>query len=131
MKKKNKYRKKQTLAHYIAYLLGICFVVRVLSTAYYDLQLNYNGSCTVAEIYKYKGIRRSRVKGYYEFSVNGKWYRGYATSLSDEKLENRIRYDTITIMYLPSNPEINRSKKAVKNDLFVMLINKLTNGLSW
>ena len=124
MKRKNQNRKKLIFSHYVACLLGICFVVRVASISYYDLQLNYKGSSTVAEIYKYEGLRRSRVKGYYEFPVEGKWYRGHATSLSNENLKNRIFRDTITIMYLPSNPQVNRAKKAVEDDLFVMLINK-------
>ena len=129
MKKKIINRKKHTSTWSMKRLLGIgliiYFVIKVSTITYYDLLLHNNGICTIAEIYRYEGLRRSRVKGYYEFSVKGKWYKGYATSLSDEKLKNRISYDTITVMYLSTNPQINRSKNAVENDLFVVLINKL------
>lgn len=113
------------MKHLLGMGLIIYFVINVSTITYYDLLLYNNGICTIAEIYRNEGLRRSRVKGYYEFSVNGKWYKGYATSLSDEKLKNRISYDTIIVMYLPTNPQINRSKNAVENDLFVVLINKL------
>ena len=128
MKKKSINRKKHALTCSMKRLLGIglaiYFVFKVSTITYYDIMLYNNGNCTIAEIYRYEGLRYSRVKGYYEFSVKGQWYKGYATSLSDEKLKNRISHDTITIMYLPTNPQINRSKNAVENDLFVVLINK-------
>ena len=130
-KNKDKNRRKHSLTHYIACLLGICIVIRVLLITCCDLLLNYNGSYAVAEIYNYESMRRPSVKGHYEFSVNGSWYRGSTTNLSDKKLKNRIPYDTITVIYLPSNPEINRSKNAVESDLFVIMINKLMSGFNF
>lgn len=134
MKKKvNKNVKKRSFNHYMSCLFGIGIItfilVRISMITYYDLLLDSKGICTIAEIYKYKNIRYSRIKGYYEFNVNNKWYRGHATSLSNENLKNKILHDTITIIYLPSNPQINRAKNAVENDLFVRGSNKLIDLL--
>ena len=132
MKKKvNKNIKKRPYIHYVSCLFGIGMIIfifiKISKVTYYDLLLDNKGVCTIAEIYKYENIRYSRVKGYYEFSVNDRWYRGYATSLSNENLKNKILHDTITIIYLPSNPQVNRAKIAVENDLFVRGSNKLIN----
>ena len=134
MKKKvNKNTKKRSFIHYTSCLFGIgiitFFLIEISKITYYDLLLDSKGVCTIAEIYKYENIRYSRIKGYYEFSVNNKWYKGHATSLSNENLKNKILHDTITIIYLPSNPQINRAKIAVENDLFVRGRNKLIDKL--
>ena len=122
-KKIVKNRKKTTFSHYLLIGIAIYFVTRVSTVTYHDLVLNSKGRYAVAEIYEYRNMRNGHLKGCYEFTVNKKWYKGWAMDLSDEKIHKRIPYDTLTIMYLPSNPEINRSKNAVEKDLFVVLVN--------
>lgn len=116
-------RKKTSFSHYLLIGIAIYFVVRVSAVTYHDLLLNNKGDYTIAEIYKYHGLHKGGVRGYYEFKINEKWYKGWTTTLNDEKIYKKIPYDTLTIMYLPSNPEINRSKNAVEKDLFVVLVN--------
>lgn len=124
-KKKNtaKNRKKTSFSHYLLIGIAIYFVTRVSTITYHDLVLNSKGRYAVAEVFEYKNMRNGHLKGCYEFKVNGNWYKGWAMDLSDSKLHKRIPYDTLTIMYLPSNPEINRSKNAVEKDFFVMFVN--------
>ena len=124
-KKKNtaKNRKKTSFSHYLLIGIAIFFVIKVSTVTYYDFLLDNYGDYTIAEIYKYKDMKKSGVRGYYEFKVNEKWYKGWTTTLNDEKIYKKIPYDTLTILYLPSNPEINRSKNGVEKDLFVMLVN--------
>lgn len=122
-KKSVKNRKKASFSHYLLIGIAIYFVIRVSTVTYHDLVLNGRGEYAVAEIYEYRNMRNGHLKGCYEFKVNGNWYKGWAMDLSDEKIHKRIPYDTLTIMYLPSNPEINRSKNAVEKDLFVVLVN--------
>ena len=70
------------------------------------LKLRKGGVCTTAVVYD-DGYRATR---FYEFKVGKKYYRGSAYNYSLDI------GDTLTIVYLPSVPKINKENEVVRLD---------------
>lgn len=85
--------------------LIILFVVYVVyysgMRTYENYRLKEEGVCISGIIYG----RGSRSGYFYEFKVGQRYYHG--SSISDSSKEIG---DSITVIYLPSNPDINRSQ---------------------
>ena len=91
----------------IKFWLIILFIVYIVYCSsmrtYENYRLKKEGICTNGIIYE----RGSRSGYFYEFKVEQKYYRGSTTSASDISKEIG---DSIIIIYLPSDPNINRSQ---------------------
>lgn len=82
------------------YIFGIFVLAKASYETYNNYRLENDGICATATIYA------NGKKGYmwYQFQVNGICYKGH-------EYTNKAIGDTLTIVYLPSNPKINRSQK--------------------
>lgn len=110
-RKSNVKRKKYAavnIKNIIIYVLcGLMFFVAVKRTIEIH-QLRKDGICTKAIIQKKYTERHKQVR-IYEFRVEDRVYSG--KSIYDRHLDIG---DTLDIVYLPSNPTINRSVKSIK-----------------
>lgn len=50
-------------------------------------------------------------------NVNNKWYRGHATSLSNENLKNKILHDTISIICRECTSQSNEKRHCKLNQV--------------
>lgn len=102
-KKFHKTFKDKILNNPLWYLFGMIVLVKGGYETYNNYRLERDGICTTAVIYG-KGRRFNK---FCKFQVDGVTY--YA-----EEWTSKTIGDTVTIVYLPSNPKINRGNKTIK-----------------
>ena len=79
-------------------------IIMLIDTECTIRQLRKEGVCTIATVYA-EGYRFAR---FYEFKVGNSYYTGKAASGAYLEIG-----DTLTVVYLPSNPEINQPNSVV------------------
>ena len=92
----------------IIYALGVYMLFVMAKRTIEIYQLRNGGICTKAIIQKKYTERHKKVR-VYKFRVENKVYSG--SSIYDWHLDIG---DTLDIVYLPSNPKINRSVKSIE-----------------
>lgn len=92
----------------IIYALGVYMLFVMAKRTIEIYQLRNDGICTKAIIQKKYTERHKKVR-VYKFRVENKVYSG--SSIYDWHLDIG---DTLDIVYLPSNPKINRSVKSIE-----------------
>ena len=118
-------QKKYSIYRIIGYVFLALLVLALIAKWSYESYINYilgkRGICTKAIVYdRYKGYRFD-VKSCYQFTWKGITH--YGKSYSDTKYEEDtgsndklIIGDTITIVFLENEPNINRSNSLIKKD---------------
>ena len=128
MMKKNNNTKSRSKLNLIGYLFPILLFLYVLWTGGYGTYINYNlkqnGICTNAIVYhRYWGHRN--IKTQYRFIWNNQTYEGISSNNADVKYVHQsiikedyvfMTGDTIVVVFLESNPKINRSNAIVKKN---------------
>lgn len=129
-KNKNKRRrykqKKYSISRIIGYifvaLLALAFIIKVGYGIYINHVLKEQGYCTDAIVYnRHKTGKGMSVTSHYQFTWKGIIYYGksyHDTKTQRESLfyDNFITGDTITIVFLENDPNINMSNSEVKKD---------------
>lgn len=85
------------------FYLFLLFLIKGGYETYNNYRLGRDGICTTAVIYK----NGKRCYMHYKFQVDGVAYYG-------KEWTSKTIGDTVSIVYLPSNPKINRSNKIIK-----------------
>ena len=94
----NKFRKNP-----LFYLFLLFFLIKGSYETYNNYRLERDGIYTTAVIYK----NGKRCYMHYKFQVDGVAYYG-------KEWTSKTIGDTVSIVYLPSNPKINRSNKMIE-----------------
>lgn len=96
--------KNLSLKSWLMILLMGYWIYRIAVSAYERYRLEDEGICTIAVVYTI-GFRFTR---YYDFKVGQRYYRGSSISDGSKKIG-----DTLIVVYLPSDPSINRSQESL------------------
>lgn len=130
MKKNNKTKpktsffKKLSKWWLVILFLGY-FIYTIGEQSLINYKLNHYGKCTKAVVYdRYFVGSKGTVRTKYKFKLNNNTYTG--TSSSDDKFRQTDKFfvteddlvtgDTIVVVYLESNPDINRSNYIVEKN---------------
>jgi hypothetical protein len=130
-KNKNKPIKKEEIS--FSKIISWLFMITVFFLCTYEVVrgtrtnhlLRKNGICTKAVVYsRENGLRKNgNTRSSYRFYWNDTEYYGYSTLSSDSRTEGKTwindKYtvgDTIIVVFLESNPNINRSNTQVEKD---------------
>lgn len=89
----------------LCFICFCCFLIKGGYETYNNYRLGRDGICTTAVIYK----NGKRCYMHYKFQVDGVAYYG-------KEWTSKTIGDTVSIVYLPSNPKINRSNKIIKKN---------------
>lgn len=107
-----KYKVRNRIVYVIWIAFGLLFLIRGTKRTVENYHLKKEGICVQAVVYHKYQAQHKKVRCY-EFRVGEKKYRG--KTITDHKLKVG---DSLTIIYLPSNPEINRSNTVINKDCF-------------
>jgi len=132
MKKKNKRKNnpktKTSIFVIIGRVLILLFFLFFLYDSFRQTYINYtlkqNGECVKAIVYdrekgRFSG-RNGVVSTRYRFTYENKSYKGYSTSdtkyLNNKSwfYDNFVIGDTIIVVFMKSNPQLNRSNRLIK-----------------
>ena len=73
-------------------------------------ELKKNGKQVTGYLYEVKGVgSKGTIRGFYKFRVNDNLYEGFYDN------DELVKFDSIKIIYLPDNPEINQAKQFVED----------------
>nr|WP_315148465.1 hypothetical protein [uncultured Flavobacterium sp.] len=73
-------------------------------------QLQKNGKQVTGYLYEVKGVgSKGTIRGFYKFRVNDNLYEGFYDN------DELVKYNSIEIIYLPENPEMNQAKQFVED----------------
>jgi hypothetical protein len=73
-------------------------------------ELKKNGKQVTGYLYEVKGVgSKGTIRGFYKFRVNDNLYEGFYDN------DELVKYDSIEIIYLPENPELNQAKQFVED----------------
>lgn len=96
---------------YYLWLLLILFIIFISIRNNNNIsQLQNNGKQVTGYLYEVKGVgSKGTIRGFYKFQVNKNYYEGFYDN------DELVKYDTIEIIYLPANPELNQAKQFVED----------------
>ena len=101
------------------FVIGIVSIVMIFLFCKLEIEniLPYNkGVKTSAFVYKFRSLKTGDM-AVYEFKVDKERYTG-------ESINGKLG-DSIEVLYLPQNPEINRNAKSINEDWCVWLYRKI------